>query len=145
MQHNNFSISPIEKIYSVISYATMGIFGFILLFIAYFQNKKLKFFLNYNIFQSIIIGISVSLIIFIFKLVLTIFSHIKFLDFAAAFLYNIFSFKIIRLYPLNISFTITEIILFLLLVYIVVGIIIGRIFYIPFLTDFVSKIVKKRE
>lgn len=145
VQHNNNSVLFSEKLFSILSYMTMGIFGFLILFIAYFRNKKLKFFLNYNIFQSIIIGISVALLIILFKLILTILAQINHLDFIAAFLYNTFSFKIIRLYSLNISFTVMELILVLLLLYINVGVILGRIFYIPYLTDVVSKAVKKKE
>ena len=64
MPHSNNIISPIEKIISVLSYVTMGIAGLLWLILAYFLKKKLRYFLMYNIAQSMIIAI----ILAIFKL-----------------------------------------------------------------------------
>lgn len=143
MQHNKSEIFLIEKLISVLSYFTMGIVGLTWFLIAYFQKKRLRFFLMYNIVQSMIIAIFLAILKIATDLILMIFSKIPFLDFIAAKLYyNVISFKIIRLYSLNMSFTAFELLVVLLILYIAAGVLIGRIFYIPFLTDFVQKAMK---
>ena len=47
MQHNSIKVSPIEKIISILSYFTMGIIGLVLLLIAHFAKKKIRYFLMY--------------------------------------------------------------------------------------------------
>lgn len=146
MQHNSAKVFLIEKIISILSYATMGIVGLIWFAIAYFKNKRLRFFLMYNIVQSMIIAIFLTILKLVVDLVLSIFAKIPFLDFIAAKLYyNVISFKIIRLYFWNISLTGFQLLLLLLLIYIIIGIIVGRIFYIPYLTDFMNKAMKNYE
>ena len=121
----------------------MGIVGLIWFIIAYIKNYKLKYFLLYNIIQSMVISILLTLCKLLMDLILSIFAKIPFLDYIVAKLYySVISFKIIRIYSLNISFTIFELLLFLLLIYIIFGIFLGRIFYIPVLTDFMNKAMK---
>lgn len=144
MQHNS-TITPIEKIISVLSYISLGIIGLIVMLIAYSQKKRLRAFLNYNVVQSVVIGVFLAIFKCVFDLVLTIFSKIAFLDFIAAIINFLFSYKIIRIYALNLSFSVPEIFVYILLIYIITGVILGRIFYIPILSDFISKALKKTE
>ncbi len=139
MQHSSSSkIYLIEKIISVLTYITMGLAGLIWLMIAYFNKKKLKFFLMYNIVQSMIISIFCVAIKLIVDIILEIFARIPFLDFVAAIIYYVISFKIIRLSS-GLSFTFFQLILTILLGYIIAGIFMGRIFYIPVLSRFMNK------
>lgn len=142
VQHNS-TITPIEKIISVLSYISLGIIGLIVMLIAYSQKKRLRTFLNYNVVQSVVIGVFLAIFKCVFDLILTIFSKIAFLDFIAASINILFSFEIIRIY--NLSFSLSEIFVYILLIYIIVGVVLGRIFYIPFLSDFIAKAVKKSE
>lgn len=142
VQHNSAKILPIEKIISVLSYLSMGIVGLIWFFIAYYRKQKLKFFLMYNIAQSMVISIFLALIHLGLDIILSILAKIPFVDFIAAIIYYVFNFKILRIYFLNLSFTIPELLVVLLIGYIIIGIIPGRIFYIPFLTDLMSKTMK---
>lgn len=116
----------------------MGLAGLIWLMIAYFNKKKLKFFLMYNIVQSMIISIFCVAIKLIVDIILEIFARIPFLDFVAAIIYYVISFKIIRLSS-GLSFTFFQLILTILLGYIIAGIFMGRIFYIPVLSRFMNK------
>lgn len=121
----------------------MGIAGLIWFLFAYLKHKKLKYFLMYNIIQSMLISILLTIIKLSVDIILSIFSKIPHLDFFAAKLYyNVISFKIIRIYSMNMSFTAFEFLLLLLLLYIIIGVILGRIFYIPILTDFMQKAMK---
>ena len=139
MQHSSSSkIYLIEKIISVLTYITMGLAGLIWLMIAYFNKKKLKFFLMYNIVQSMIISIFCVAIKLIVDIILEIFARIPFLDFVAAIIYYVISFKIIRLSS-GLSFTFFQLILTILLGYIIAGIFMGKIFYIPVLSRFMNK------
>jgi hypothetical protein len=68
---------------------------------------------------------------------------IPFLSYVTAIFNYIISIKIIRIYGLGLSFTLFELIVFILLSYIIAGIIIGRIFYIPMLTSLMQKLMKR--
>ncbi len=142
MQHNSNSVLPIEKIISALSYISMGIVGFIWIIIAYALKKRLKYFLMYNIVQSMIIAIFLAIFKLVIDIVLSIISLIPFIDFLAALLNIIISFKILSIPFLHMSFTLIELFIYSLLIYIICGIINGRIFYIPFLTPVMQKIMK---
>lgn len=142
VQRDIGKVSLIEKIISILSYLTMGIVGVIWFLIAYFSNKRLRYFFMYNIVQSMIIAIILTLIKLGLGIILSILAKIPILDFIAAVVYYIVSFSIIRLYPLGLAFSLFQIILFLLLAYIIAGVVIGRIFYVPFLSDFMNKAMK---
>ncbi len=142
MPHDYHSISPIEKIISIISYPTMGIAGLIWYIIACFLHRKLRYFLMYNITQSIIIAIFLAVIKLLSDLILPLISMIPFVDIIAACINFILSIKVLTIPILHLSFSIFQIFLNLLFLYIITGIILGRIFYIPSLTDFCAKIMK---
>ena len=137
MPHSNNIISPIEKIISVLSYVTMGIAGLLWLILAYFLKKKLRYFLMYNIAQSMIIAIILAIFKLLTDIILSLIAKISFLDFIMAIFNLVISFKIIRISNSGISFTILELLLLMLL-----GILFGRIFYIPYLSDFMKKVMK---
>ena len=139
VQHNN-KVLPIEKIISIFSYLTMGIVGLIWLLIAYFLKQKLKFFLMYNIAQSMVISIILSIITMGLDIILSILAKIPFLEYLAALVNCIFSIKILRISSL--AFNIPELLIIILIGYIITGVIIGRIFYIPFLSDMMYKTMK---
>ena len=140
MQHNNNNILPIEKIISVLSYITMGIAGLIWIIIAYIYKRHIKYFLMYNIIQSMVIAILLA----IFKLIMSmpILSLIPFFFFISAILNYILSIKIIRFYSLGLSFSFFEFVIFIILIYIIIGVCIGRVFYVPFLTKLINKVMK---
>ncbi len=142
MSNNSTQVLPIEKIISVISYLTMGIIGLIWLIIARFMNRKTKHFLLYNITQSMVIAIILAIFKFCTDIIFLIISKIPFLDFIVAILNFVISIKIIRFQTLGFSFTLVELFIIILLLYICIGVILGRVFYVPFLTDFMQKIIR---
>ena len=142
MPHSNNIISPIEKIISVLSYVTMGIAGLLWLILAYFLKKKLRYFLMYNIAQSMIIAIILAIFKLLTDIILSLIAKISFLDFIMAIFNLVISFKIIRISNSGISFTILELLLLMLLGYIIFGILFGRIFYIPYLRKIKKKVMK---
>ncbi len=145
MQNNNYKVLPLEKIISFLSYTSMGIVGLIWIIIAHFMGRKLRFFLMYNIAQSMIISVILAIFKLSIDLLLFLISKIPFLDFIAALINLIISIKIVRFQTLGFSFNIIEILVFLMLIYICIGVFLGRIFYIPYLTDLMKKIVKQSD
>ena len=142
MQHNLIKISPIEKIISILSYATMGIIGLIWLLIAHFAKKKLRYFLMYNIVQSMIIAIFLAILKLALNIVFSIFALIPFINVITAKLNYIMSVRILILPVFNLSFNIIEILIHLLLIYIIVGIAMGKIFFVPYLSNIMNKLLK---
>ncbi len=143
MQHNVIKANLLEKIISALSYMTMGIVGLIWIIIAYSNKKNLKYFLMYNISQSMLIAVLLAIFKISLDIVLSILARIPVLSYIAAIFNYIISVKIIRIYGLGVSFTVFELLVFVLLSYIIVGIILGRIFYVPVLTSTMQKIMKK--
>ncbi len=142
MLSNSYNVKPFEKIISILSYLSMGLIGLIFLIISYITKKRLKFFLMYNITQSIIISVILAIFKLIIDIVLSITALIPFLDFIVAVINIILTFKVLTIPILHLSFSIFEILVTILLMYIVFGVCLGKIFYIPKLTDFMNKILK---
>ncbi len=145
MQNNNTNVLPIEKVISLLSYMSMGIIGLVWYIIALLLKRKLKYFLLYNISQSMIIAIILAIFKLFIDIILMLISKIPFLDFIVALFNLIISIKIIRFHTLGFSFTLIEFLVFLLLLYISIGVILGKIFYIPFLTKFMNKVIKQEK
>ncbi len=144
MQPETQKILPIEKIISVLSYFSMGVIGFLWIIFAYLYKRKLKFFLMYNICQSMVISIFLALLSIVLKLMFMVFSHIKILDAFAGILNYIISIKIIRFTQFfGLSFNIIELVLFILLLYLSIGVCFGKLFYVPVLTKFIQKVMKR--
>ena len=142
MSLNYSKVLPLEKIISILSYASMGIVGVLWIIFAYVMKKNLRFFLMYNISQSMVISITLAIIKLALDLILPILSVIPILNYISAIFNYLISIKLIRLYPLGISFTILELIVFIILAYICIGVVVGRIFYVPVLTNLMQKIMK---
>lgn len=142
MQHNSIKVSPIEKIISILSYFTMGIIGLVLLLIAHFAKKKIRYFLMYNIIQSMVIAILLAILKLTLNIIFSILALIPFINIITAKLNYIMSVRILILPIFNLSFNIIEIIIHLILLYIIFGVIMGRIFFVPYLTNFISKLLK---
>jgi len=142
MSHNTYRIQPIEKIIYILSYLTMGIVGLIWIIIAHINKRNLKYFLMYNISQSMIIAVILAIFKTLIDLLVPILWIIPVISYVASAINFIVSVKIIRLYFIGISFSIFELAVFLLLAYIILGVINGRISKVPLLTNIMNKAMK---
>lgn len=142
MPRNNTNIMPIEKIISILSYITMGIVGLIWVIIAYVNKKSLRYFLMYNVSQSMVIAIVLAIVKLLLDLIIPVLWIIPVISYIASLLNFLVSVKVIRLYFLGVSFTIFELFIFLLLSYIISGVIVGRNFYVPGLTKLMQRAMK---
>lgn len=138
MQPKTFTIAPAEKVISILSYFTMGIAGLIWILIAYFLNKRLKFFLMYNAVQSMVISIFLALLNLVFNIIFQIMALIPGFNKIAI---NITIFLQHRINIFSLSFNLVETVVFLLLFYISAGVLAGRIFYVPVLTTVMKKVM----
>ena len=143
MQNNTTKILPLEKIISILSYISMGIIGFLWIIFAYKCKRKLKFFLMYNICQSMVISIFLVILKTLVQLIFIIFSKIPFLDPVAGILNLIISVKIIRFSQFGLSFSIVQLLLFLLFLYLIIGICFSKMLYVPILTKFMQKVMNR--
>lgn len=139
----NYKVLPIEKIISILSYFTMGIVGLFWLIIANLLKKKLRYFLMYNIVQSMLISVFLAVFKLILDIVLSILALIPFIDGILAVFNWFISVKVISIFYF--SFSILELLIFILLCYVSIGVLIGRLFYIPVLSDFINKVMKNYE
>ena len=137
---HNIHVSPIEKIISVLSYLTMGIIGLLWFLIAYFMKKRLRYFLMYNIVQSMIISVFLAILSLAVNILLSVLTKIPFIDVIVVKFSLLMQVKIIRLF--NLAFSFPELILYAVILYIIAGILLGRIFYIPYLTNLMTKTMK---
>lgn len=138
-------VAPMEKIISVFSYLTMGMVGLIWIILAYYLKRRLKYFLMYNITQSMIISIFLAFINLTLTIICAIIAKIKFLDFIMALLNLLMTYKIITFYiPFGgvISFSVFRLVVTLVILYIISGVFLGRIFYVPVLSNLMSKVMK---
>lgn len=78
-----------EKIFSALSYITMGFVGFVLLIVSHIQKKQLSSFARYHIFQSLFI----SILFYVFNLVFSIiYNSVGIIPFIGNFVQNIIYF-----------------------------------------------------
>ena len=136
----NSKILPLEKIISILSYFTMGLFGLFWIILAHILKKKLRYFLQYNIVQSLLISIFLAIFNLLIDIIFSILSLIPIFDRIVANFNWFISVKVISI--AYFSFSIFELIIFALLIYISFGILINKISFIPGLTGLVQKIMK---
>ena len=103
-----------EKIIAIFSLFTVGIFGIIWIIISTFMKKNFSKFLNYNIIQSITIGIFLYLINISNKFLISFCTKNNAFNFISEFINSVFVIKKIRFYEFNLSFSYFELILFII-------------------------------
>lgn len=140
---NTTKVLPIEKIISILSYFTMGIVGVVWLIVAHFLKRKLRYFLLFNVVQSMLIAIILAILKLCLESIFYIFAKIPVLDVIAALINFIISVKLIRLSWLGLSFTMIEFFVFALILYVSIGIFLGKIFKIPFISTIVQRAVSQ--
>ena len=134
------SISPFDKAVSIISYITMGMAGLIYLIFAFLTKKNTKYFLMYNIAQSMLISVFLAIFSIIFDIIFRILSMIPLINYLVIKI-NLYLSKTFVSF-LGLSFNIIQFLVFIILVYIIAGIVSGRIFYIPILSNIMNKVMK---
>lgn len=123
-----------ERLISVIAYFTFGIFSIIWIIFANVSQKKMSPFLIYNLYQAIFISIVLAFISFIYDIALNFMATIPFIGkFVVAF--DLF----INKTPMYFTFTITGLLITLLISYLSFICLIGKNPFIPIVSDIIKE------
>lgn len=136
MYQNDAKPFLIERIVAAFSYFTMGFVGFVWLIIGLFTKARLTTFLQYHIFQSIFISIGYVLITMLLGFILNFLSIIPVLNVIAAqiaFWLNS---------PFIMSFSILQLLIYILLFYLAITSFLGKYSYIPFVSEIINQNVR---
>lgn len=138
MQNSYKRNSPllIEKLVSSGSYVTMGLVGFVWLLIGIFTKSQLRPFLKYHIFQSIFISIGYFLLCQFLGLLLNILSVIPIIN------QIVMQFTLYLNMPLFFSFSIIQVIIYMVMIYLVATTLQGQYSYLPWVSDVIRANVK---
>lgn len=131
------NMNLIDRINSVLSYYTFGIFGIILMIFCSVCSKKMSIGLLYNIYQSIFISVILTCISAIYSF---LFNVIMKLSFDLSFLKNaLTNFDIfLNRTPIFFTFTLTGFIVFSLATYLSIFALLGKKSYLPFVSEVIS-------
>jgi len=121
-----------ERIIAGLSYLTSGFVGFIWFLIAIFTKSKIRPFLQFHIFQSILLAMAYYLVSILVSWVLNILSFIPFI--------NVLILKIV--YYLNapaiFGYSLIQTIVYVVLFYLALMAFRGRYGYFPFISEIVK-------
>ncbi len=124
--------SLLDRIISVLSYLTFGIFSIIWIVFANVTKKSISRFLNFNLYQAIFISIILAVISLIYSIAINLLSIIPVINKIAH------SFEIFfNQTPLYFGFTMSGFILSLFLFYLSILSLLGRKPYVPMASDII--------
>ena len=134
MQDNKIYL--IERIVAGLTYPTFGLVGFVWLILGLFTNAKLRPFMQYHIFQSIFISITLVLLDMVLGFVYNSLAAIPFV--------NIIVLNIIMFLnsPVFLNYSIIQIIMIAALLYCGVTAFLGIRTYIPFVSEIIDRNVR---
>ena len=122
-----------SKIVSILSYFTFGIFSIIWIVFANVTKRRMDSFLIFNLYQAIFISVVLAVISLIYDIALNILSVIPFIS-KLANAFNIF----FNQTPMFFTFTLSGLLVTLLVVYLSIMSILGKKPYIPAVSDIIS-------
>lgn len=124
---NNNGSSPllIEKIFSIASYWTGGIVGFIYILIAFITKRSIRPFLRYHVYQSIFISLLLAVLNMLYNLLSPILQLIPFVN--TLLFSNVFQ-----------NFTIINLLILVTLIYLSAGVLLNKYSYIPWISDVIK-------
>ena len=127
------NISLLDKIISILSYFTFGIFSLIWIIFANLTKKRISSFLSFNLYQAIFISIVLAVFSLIYDIAINILSVIPFVG---KFVYWL-NLQLNQT-PIYYSFTITGLLTTILVAYLCLACLIGKKPYIPFVSDIIN-------
>ena len=122
----------LDRIVSVLTYFTMGIFGLIWLVFSYVTGRKINSFVAFNIYQSMFILAIFSIFSLVYNIALNLLSIIPFIG---KIFVNIDIF--LNQTPLYFGFSIVGLILTIFISYLALLAFLGRKPYVPCISDIV--------
>ena len=127
------TVSISDRIVSVLSYYTFGIFSIVWLIFANVAKKRISPYLYFNIFQAIFISVLLAAISLIYQIAINLISVIPFIG-KLAISFHIF----FNQTPLFFGFTLSGLIVTIFISVLSLLCLIGKKPYIPFVSDIVE-------
>lgn len=134
---NSSQPSMIERIVAALTYLTMGFAGFIWLILGLFTKANLKHFMQYHIFQSIFISITLVLLSYILSFLTNILSFIPLINKLVAqitFLLNM---------PILFDYSLIQTGIYVVLIYLAITSFMGRYSYIPWVSEIIDQNISR--
>lgn len=125
-----------DKLLCAVSYPTMGLVGFVWLIFAMIVGKPPKYFVRFNIYQSIFISILLYLASIIFNIILGLVKIIPFIGSVILF----FEFYLLQ-YPILFGYSLIESAVLILVAYLTISSLMGRCPEIPWVSDNIKKMI----
>lgn len=126
------NISLTDKIVSVLTYYTFGIFGLIWLVYAYLAKKSINSFCMFNIYQSIFISVMLYIISLLWGIAIGFISVVPLIGKFMVFL-DVF----INQTPMYFSFTLSGFVLMVFLSYLAVLSFLGKKPFVPYVSNII--------
>ncbi len=126
----------LDRCVSVFTYITFGMAGFVWLLVIYFTKGRLKNFTAFHIYQSIFLGLLLTVLSKVFEYAFILLYKVPFLGPYVEKLFVLLVQTPIYLPPLN--FSILYGIVFVLIFYLSFGAVIGKLSYVPGISDIIK-------
>ena len=123
-----------DRLISILAYYTFGIFSIIWIVFANLTKKRITSFLMFNLYQAIFVSVVLAVISLLYSIAINFMMAIPFVGKLAS-VFDIFFNKT----PLYFSFTVSGLIVTLLVTYLSFMALIGRKSYIPFVSEIVKE------
>ncbi len=125
--------SAVDRIISIFTYYTLGFFGLIWLLFCHLTKKRIDSFLAFNIYQSIFLSVVFTVIVYLYSISLNLISVVPFIG-KLAVKFDIF----INQTPIYFSYTISTLVLFIILLYLSIFSLMGKKPYVPLISDVIN-------
>lgn len=122
-----------DRIISLLAYFTFGIFSIIWIIFANMTKKTMSTFLSFNLYQAIFISVVLAVISYIYSIAINILSVVPFINNIARW-FDVF----FNQTPLYFTFTISGLLVTILVVYLSIMSLLGKKAYIPVVSDIIS-------
>ena len=123
----------LDRIISILAYFTFGIFSIIWIVFANMTRKTMSSFLTFNLYQAIFISVVLAVISLIYSIAINLLSVIPFVGNLARW-FDVF----FNQTPLYFTFTISGLIVTMLVIYLSIMSLLGRRAYLPIVSEIIS-------
>ena len=122
-----------DRIISILSYYTFGIFSLIWIVFANVTKRRITPYLMFNLYQAIFVSVLLAVISLLYSIAINFISVIPFIGKLAVWFDTFFNTN-----PLFFSFTLSGLLTTLLVLYLSLPCLIGKRPYIPFVSDIIK-------
>ncbi len=123
----------LDRIISILAYFTFGIFSIIWIVFANMTRKTMSSFLTFNLYQAIFISVVLAVISLIYSIAINLLSVIPFVGNLARW-FDVF----FNQTPLYFTFTISGLIVTMLVIYLSIMSLLGKRAYLPIVSEIIS-------